>query len=80
MSERSARAARARNRRERATVRVLRPGEQDDGTFDAEFWARLSAEERVAAVWQATLDWAALRGISPARLRLRRSVVGIRRG
>ena len=49
----------------------------DDGSFDAEFWARLRPEERLEAVWQATLDYAALHGIDENELRLKRTVVRI---
>jgi hypothetical protein len=60
-------------------ARKTRLGE-DDGEFDAEYWAQFSPEQRLEAVWQATLDWAKLKGIDEAQLRLQRSVVGIKRG
>jgi hypothetical protein len=61
----------------------LRPGivvrkirlKEDDGSFDATFWAGVTPEARLEAVWQATLDYAALKGIDASELRLKRSVV-----
>ena len=58
--------------------RLSRLGD-DDGTFDFEYWQQFTPEERLGAIWQATLDWAAMRGIDEAELRLKRTVVGIKR-
>jgi hypothetical protein len=60
-------------------IRKIKLGE-DDGAFDADFWAQFSPEERLEAVWQATLDWAAMKGLNEDKLRLQRTVVGIKRG
>ncbi len=51
----------------------------DDGRFDSRFWARQTPEARIEAVWQAVLDWAAMKGIDERELRLQRSVVSIAR-
>lgn len=65
-------------RSRRITVHKHRLGE-DDGGFDAAFWARLTPSERLEAAWQAVLDWAAMRGIDERELRLQRSVVRVER-
>jgi hypothetical protein len=44
-----------RERRRRGTTRVIRLGE-DDGAFDRAAWASSTMEERIAAVWELTLE------------------------
>lgn len=60
-------------------LRKARLGD-DDGSFDFEFWSQFTPEERIEAVWQATLDWVAMKGLDEDQLRLQRSVVGLKRG
>ena len=48
---------------------------EDDEKFDAEFWSRLTPEQRIQATRQATLDWAAMQGMDERDLRVKRSVV-----
>ena len=43
-------------------TRVLRNGARDDGSFDIEFWRRVGAEGRFAAVWQMACEADAIRG------------------
>ena len=70
---------RARDRRQRMTVDVIREG-HDDGAFDLVFWGSVSAEQRFSAAWQCVLDWAAFKRIDGDQLRLQRSAVRIQRG
>ena len=65
-------------RRSRMTVRKAALGD-DDGRFDAHFWARQTPEARIEAVWQAVLDWAAMKGIDEREFRLQRSAVRVER-
>ncbi len=65
----------ANNAAEKVT-RVFRPGE---GVGPELSWAASSPEERMAAVWDLTLECLAMRGIDPSELRLQRSVVRIQR-
>ena len=65
-------------RRASMTVRKAPLGD-DDGRFDAAFWARQTPEARIEAVWEAVLDWAAMKGIDERELRLQRSVVSVAR-
>ena len=60
-------------------ARLIKLGD-DDGEFDFEYWQQFTPQERWEAIWQATLDWAALKGLNEEQLRLQRNVVGIRRG
>jgi hypothetical protein len=59
-------------------TRKIRSGD-DDGSFDAAFWSRLTPEQRFEAAWQAVLDGAILRGTDERQLRLQRSVVRVER-
>lgn len=59
-------------------VRKVRTNEED-GSFDREFWAKQSPEQRFEAAWQCVLDWAAMKGVSERELRLQRSVVRVQR-
>jgi hypothetical protein len=68
------------NAERRAAMSVRKaPLGDDDGRFDSRFWARQTPEARIEAVWQAVLDWAAMKGIDERELRLQRSVVSIAR-
>jgi len=61
-------------------TRVLRNGARDDGSFDIEFWRRVGAEGRFAAVWQMACEADAIRGVQSVREpRLQRSVLRIER-
>ena len=52
----------------------------EDGSFDREFWARQTVEQRLEAAWQCVLDYAAMKVMSERELRLQRSVVRVQRG
>lgn len=58
-------------------ARVLRPGEEDDGSFDLDFWRRVGTEGRFAAAWDMVKEVAALRGADGSQPRLRRSVLRV---
>ena len=60
--------------------RVLRQGERDDGSFDLEFWRRVGAEGRFAAMWEMVGEAAAFRGQDGIQPRLQRSLLRIKRG
>lgn len=75
----SARAARAEERRARATVRVFRDGEKEPAGPDPDVLA-MSIPERMDACWRLSLHcmgWNAETDVEP---RLQRSVVRLRRG
>ena len=57
--------------------RVLRPGQEDDGRFDHEFWRRVGAEGRFAAAWEMVSEVSAIRGGDGHQPRLQRSVVRV---
>lgn len=57
--------------------RVLRPGTQDDGSFDLEFWRRVGAEGRFAAAWDMVTEASAMRGEDARQPRLQRSVLRV---
>lgn len=54
--------------------RVLRPGQDDDGTFDIEFWQRIGAEGIFAAAWEMVSECRSMRGENGDEPRLRRTV------
>jgi len=61
--------------------RVLRGGEEDDGSFDLEFWQKIGAEGIFAAAWEMVSEALAIRGKDVDEPRLQRSVVRVvRRG
>jgi hypothetical protein len=61
--------------------RVLRAGEQDDGSFDREFWRRVGPEGIFAAAWEMVREVRAMRGEDGDEPRLQRSVLRVvRRG
>jgi hypothetical protein len=61
--------------------RVLRGGQPDDGSFDAEFWQRVGAEGIFAAAWEMVGEQRAIRGEDGDEPRLQRSVLRVvRRG
>ncbi|MGE3171484.1 MAG: hypothetical protein AB7O97_02585 [Planctomycetota bacterium] len=58
----------------RVTGRLVRPGGDRDA-FDREFWAAMTGEQRVEALWGMTLDAIAITGGNPdVEPRLLRSV------
>ena len=57
--------------------RVLRNGEQDDGSFDLEFWDRCGAEERWTAAWQMICEQRAFKGQEGDEPGLQRSVLRV---
>ncbi len=52
----------------------------DSVEFDVDYWLQFTPQQRLEAIWQATLDWAAMKGLDETQLRLQRSVVGLKRG
>jgi hypothetical protein len=60
--------------RRHVTGRLVRPGGDLD-EFDREFWASMTGEQRVEALWGMTLDAIAIKGGNPDdQPRLQRSV------
>lgn len=59
--------------------RVLRDGEQDDGSFDLAFWQAVGAEGIFAAAWEMVSELRAFRGEDGDEPRLQRSVVRVER-
>lgn len=54
--------------------------DDDSVDFNVDYWQQFTPEQRLEAVWQATLDWAKLKGLDESQLRMQESVVGIKRG
>ena len=69
--------AEGRTRRS-VVVRMVRL--QDSDQDDAEFWARMTGEERVALLWDMVNEARAIKGLEGDEPRLQRSVEHIRRG
>lgn len=67
-----------RERRRQATTRVVRLGE-DDGALDRAAWEGSSMEERIAAVWELTLECMVWSDPDAGEPRLQRSVCRIER-
>jgi hypothetical protein len=67
-----------RERRGQATTRVIRLDE-DDGALDREAWAGSTMEERIAAVWELTLECLAWSDPDAGEPRLQRSVCRLER-
>jgi hypothetical protein len=67
-----------RERRQRATTRLIRLG-QDDGALDRAAWAGTTMEERIAAVWELTLECLAWSDPDAGEPRLQRSVCRLER-
>jgi hypothetical protein len=65
-------------RRRNWTGRVIRPGE-DQRIADAEFWRRMTPDERIAVLWDMVLEAEAWKGDHGNQLRLRRTVVRVQR-
>ncbi|MEW5849522.1 MAG: hypothetical protein AB2A00_11960 [Myxococcota bacterium] len=65
-------------RRRRGTARFVRI-KDDDGSFDLEFWQRLTMQERVEAVWDLTLEYLQWSGQDGGEPRLQRSVCRVER-
>ncbi len=71
--------------KERAQERRNRPGtmarlvrlKDADRSFDYEFWQKLPAEERFAAMWQLVIDMRIMRGEDEVEPRLLRHVQSI---
>ena len=72
----------ARRRRERRRIgqcRLIRI-EDDDGSFDREFWSRVPPSERMAMVWDMVLEEMERRGeLNGVEPRLQRSVCRVER-
>lgn len=62
--------------------RVLRGGQQDDGSFDILFWQRVGAEGIFAATWDMVREVQLIRGLHANESRLQRSITRVirRRG
>ncbi|XXT20091.1 hypothetical protein WME94_00810 [Sorangium sp. So ce429] len=67
-----------RERRRQATTRVIRLGD-DDGAFDRVAWQGSTMEERIAAVWDLTLECMAWSDPDAGEPRLQRSVCRVER-
>ena len=65
-------------RRGQATTRVIRIDE-DDGAFDRAAWQGSTMEERIAAVWELTLECLAWSDPNAGEPRLQRSVCRLER-
>ncbi len=64
---------RAADRRRRMVARLVRRDE-DDRSFDLEFWQRLGPQARFEAAWEMVKEYWRKQGKDPAELRLRKSV------
>jgi hypothetical protein len=61
--------------------RVLRGGQQDDGTFDLDFWQQVGGEGIFAAAWEMVGEQRAIRGQDGDEPGLQRSSIRVvRRG
>ena len=60
------------------TARLVRR-DQDDGSFDREFWGRLSPEARFAVMWEMVGEAEWIKGRHASESRLQRSVETVRR-
>jgi hypothetical protein len=67
-----------RERRRQATTRVIRLGE-DDGALDRAAWRGSTMEERIAAVWELTLECLSWSDPDAGEPRLQRSVCRVER-
>lgn len=62
------------------TLRLVKQGDAEL-EFEREFWARLTAEQRVECLWDMVLEARALKGLDGDEPRLQRSIVRlVRRG
>ncbi len=53
--------------------------DQDDRSFDIEFWTEVGAEGRFAAAWDMVCEAEAMRGSDAGQPRLQRSVCSLKR-
>ena len=60
-------------------VRLLRRLEDDDGSFDLEFWQQVGSEGRFAAMHDLVIEAQLMRGGDACEPRLQRSVVRLER-
>lgn len=63
----------------RLVIERLVRRDEDDGSFDREFWRRLGHEARFAAAWEMTAEVNLIRGKDADESRLQRSVERIQR-
>lgn len=70
---------RAKHRRRHAVARLGRL-EEDDGSFDRDFWKNISPGEKLQAIWQMSLDYVAFTDPNGHQPRLRRHIRRIQRG
>lgn len=67
-----------RQRRAQAKTRLLRMDE-DDGSLERDEWKGTTMEERIAAVWELTLECLAWRDGDAGEQRLQRSICRVER-
>lgn len=60
-------------------VRKTEPGSPSEAEFDREFWARVEPADRLAMVWELTLEYLAWRQPDAPEPRLQRSVCRVER-
>jgi hypothetical protein len=60
-------------------VRLLRRPQDDDGSFDLEFWRRVGPEGRFEAMHDLVIEAQLMRGGDASEPRLQRSVVRVER-
>ncbi|MBI4822037.1 MAG: hypothetical protein HY791_37615 [Deltaproteobacteria bacterium] len=61
------------------SVKILRRGDKDDGSFDREFWQALGPERIFEAAWDMVAEVRAFRGDDADEPRLQRSVCRVER-
>ncbi len=60
-------------------TRLAKIEDQNDRSFDIEFWQRLSDEQRLNAVWELAVFAHTAKGRDPSELRLQRTVENLKR-
>jgi hypothetical protein len=60
-------------------TRLSRIGEDDDRSFDIEFWQSLTDKDRMKAMWELVETAHRMTGGDPNELRLQRSVTSLKR-
>ena len=59
--------------------RVLRPGQDDDGRFDRDFWQAVGAEGIFSAAWDMVLEQQRMRGNDVVEPTFQRTVTRVQR-
>ena len=65
--------------RTRVVMARLIRRDEDDGSFDLEFWDRVGPEGRFSAAWDMVRERFAMRGMDADESRLQRSVLSVQR-